>query len=82
MTNVFAGLAVAIWIVHRRCAAPALKQQVCFSVLALLGDMVTPGRYSTRLTHYSLLRTVEDFGLLLVGNGDANALPLPEKVWR
>jgi len=49
----------------------------------LLGDMVTPGRYSTRLTHYSLLRTIEDnFGLLPVGNGDANALPLPEEVWR
>ncbi len=49
----------------------------------LLGDMVTPGRYSTRLTHYSLLRTIEDnFGLLPVGNGDANALPLPEEIWR
>jgi phosphatidylinositol-3-phosphatase len=53
-------------------------------VLAMLvGDMVTPGRYSTRLTHYSLLRSIEDnFGLLPVGNGDANALPLPEEVWR
>jgi len=45
--------------------------------------MVTPGCYSTRLPHYSLLRTTEDnFGLLPVGNGDANALPLPEEVWR
>jgi len=52
-------------------------------VRALLGDMMTSGRYSTRLTRYSLLRTIEDnFGFPPVGNGDANALPLPEEVWR
>ncbi len=49
----------------------------------LLGDMVVPGRYSTRLTHYSLLRTIEDnFGLLPVAAGDANAALVPEEVWR
>lgn len=48
----------------------------------LIGDMVTPGRYSTRLTHYSLLRTIEDnFGLLPVAGGDANATPVPEQMW-
>jgi len=36
-----------------------------------------------RLTHYSLLRTIEDnFGLLPVANGDANASPMPDEVWR
>jgi hypothetical protein len=48
-----------------------------------LGDVVTPGRYAERLTHYSLLRTIEDnFGLLPVANGDANASPMPDEVWR
>ena len=53
-------------------------------VLAMLfGGVVATGRYSTRLTHYSLLRTIEDnFGLLPVGDGDANATPLPDDVWR
>ena len=53
-------------------------------VLAMvLGDVVKPGRYSMRLTHYSLLRTIEDnFGLLPVANGDANATPLPDEIWR
>jgi acid phosphatase len=53
-------------------------------VLALLlGDMVKPGKYSARLTHYSLLRTIEDnFGLSTVGAGDGNASPFPEIVWR
>src|SRR5205807_2689932 len=49
----------------------------------LLGCVDTPGRYSTRLNHYSLLRTIEDnFGLLPVANGDANATPLPDEIWR
>ena len=49
----------------------------------LLGPMVTQGRYSARLTHYSLLRTIEDnFGLLPVADGDARASPVPEEVWR
>lgn len=49
----------------------------------LLGPMVTRGRYSARLTHYSLLRTIEDnFGLLPVADGDATASPVPEEVWR
>jgi hypothetical protein len=49
----------------------------------LLGTMVNPGRYSTPLTHYSLLKTIEDnFGLSTVGAGDRRAAPFPEKVWR
>jgi len=49
----------------------------------LLGPKVTQGRYSARLTHYSLLRTIEDnFGLLPVADGDARASPVPEEVWR
>jgi hypothetical protein len=49
----------------------------------LLGPMITQGRYSARLTHYSLLRTIEDnFGLLPVADGDATASPVPEEVWR
>ena len=49
----------------------------------LLGPMVARGRYSARLTHYSLLRTIEDnFGLLPVADGDATASPVPEEVWR
>jgi hypothetical protein len=49
----------------------------------LLGDGIVPGRYADRLTHYSLLRTIEDnFGLLPVADGDANAPPVPDKVWR
>ena len=53
-------------------------------VLAILvGDGIVPGRYADRLTHYSLLRTIEDnFGLLPVADGDANASPVPDKVWR
>jgi len=49
----------------------------------LLGDVVRPGRYSTRLTHYSLLRTIEDnFGLRPVAAGDSNAATVPDQVWR
>ncbi|HEY1951463.1 MAG TPA: alkaline phosphatase family protein [Gemmatimonadaceae bacterium] len=53
-------------------------------VLAIvLGNGIVPGRYSERLTHYSLLRTIEDnFGLQPVADGDANADPLPPKIWR
>ena len=49
----------------------------------LLGNVVNPGRYSTPLTHYSLLRTIEDnFGLSTVGAGDRHAAPYPETIWR
>jgi hypothetical protein len=48
-----------------------------------LGNVVKPGRYSTTLTHYSLLRTIEDnFGLRTVSAGDRGAAPFPESVWR
>ncbi|HEX3534731.1 MAG TPA: alkaline phosphatase family protein [Gemmatimonadaceae bacterium] len=49
----------------------------------LLGNVVNPGRYSTTLTHYSLLRTIEDnFGLGTVGAGDRRAALFPANVWR
>lgn len=49
----------------------------------LLGNVVNPGKYSTPLTHFSLLRTIEDnFGLSTVGAGDKRASAFPEKVWR
>ena len=49
----------------------------------LLGNVVNPGKYSTTLTHYSLLRTIEDnFGLGTVGAGDRRASLFPESVWR
>lgn len=49
----------------------------------LLGPVVKPGKYGTSLTHYSLLRTIEDnFGLSTVGAGDRRASPFPEEVWR
>jgi hypothetical protein len=53
-------------------------------VLALLlGTVVNPGRYAAPLTHYSLLRTIEEnFGLSTVGAGDRKASPFPESVWR
>jgi acid phosphatase len=49
----------------------------------LLGSVVNPGKYSTVLTHFSLLRTIEDnFGLTTVGAGDRRASAFPENVWR
>ena len=53
-------------------------------VLAMLfGDVVKPGRYGASLTHYSLLRTIEDnFGLAPLDDGDAHASPLPSNIWR
>jgi hypothetical protein len=49
----------------------------------LLGTVVNPGKYPTPLTHYSLLRTIEDnFGLSPVGAGDNRASPFPEDIWR
>jgi phospholipase C len=49
----------------------------------LLGDVVNPGKYSTPLTHFSLLRTIENnFGLSTVGAGDKRAPAFPEDVWR
>ena len=48
-----------------------------------LGDVVTPGRYDAKLTHYSLLRTIEDnFGLEPISKGDRTASPMPASVWR
>jgi hypothetical protein len=52
-------------------------------LLLLLGDVVTPGQYKEELTHYSLLRTIEDnFGIEPLARGDRDADPLPAKVWR
>lgn len=49
----------------------------------LLGDVVKPGRYDARLTHYSLLRTIENnFGLEPLAEGDRNASAMPATVWR
>ena len=49
----------------------------------LLGNVVKPGKYSTPLTHFSLLRTIEEnFGLSTVGAGDKRASAFPENVWR
>ena len=48
-----------------------------------LGDVVTPGRYDAKLTHYSLLRTIGDnFGLEPISRGDRTASPMPASVWR
>jgi hypothetical protein len=49
----------------------------------LLGTVINPGKYAGELTHYSLLRTIEDnFGLATIGAGDRRASPFPESVWR
>lgn len=49
----------------------------------LLGDVVKPGRYGSELTHYSVLRTIEDnFGLAPIADGDVHASPLPNSIWR
>jgi len=49
----------------------------------LLGNVVKPGKHTTLLTHYSLLRAIEDnFGLRSVSSGDRNASTFPESVWR
>ena len=48
-----------------------------------LGDVVTPGRYDSNLTHYSLLRAIEDnFGLEPLADGDRHAAAIPTRVWR
>lgn len=48
-----------------------------------LGDVVNPGRYDAKLTHYSLLRTIEDnFGLEPLTKGDRTAAAMPASVWR
>ena len=48
-----------------------------------LGDVVNPGRYDAKLTHYSLLRTIEDnFGLEPLTKGDRTAPAMPASVWR
>ena len=53
-------------------------------VLAMLfGDVVKPARYSTALTHYSVLRTIEEnFGLAPLADGDGHASTLPSSIWR
>jgi hypothetical protein len=49
----------------------------------LLGPEINPGRYDDDLTHYSLLRSIEDnFGLEPMHSGDREAKALPRKVWR
>jgi acid phosphatase len=49
----------------------------------LLGDVVSPGRYDTRLNHYSLLRAIDDnFGLEPLADGDRHAPSIPDKVWK
>ena len=49
----------------------------------LLGPEINPGRYDDDLTHYSLLRSIENnFGLEPMHSGDRDASPLPHKVWR
>jgi phospholipase C len=49
----------------------------------LLGNVVNPGKYPDPLTHYSLLRSIEDnFRLDPVAAGDKKASPFPESVWR
>ncbi len=54
------------------------------SVLAMLfGDVIKPGRYGTALTHYSVLRTIEEnFGLAPLADGDGHASTLPSSIWR
>jgi acid phosphatase len=48
-----------------------------------LGSVVKPGKYAAPLTHYSLLRMIEDnFRLGRVAAGDTNAAPFPTSVWR
>jgi phosphoesterase family protein len=48
-----------------------------------LGDVVNPGRYDAKLTHYSLLRTIENnFGLEQLTKGDRTAAAMPARVWR
>jgi len=42
------------------------------------GHSIVPARYAERLTHYSLLRTIENsFGRLPLADGDPNATPVP-----
>ncbi len=47
----------------------------------LLGPMVEPGRYSARITHYNVLRTIEAFYHLPALGESALATPI-ESVWR
>ena len=49
----------------------------------LLGGVVNPGQYKNEVSHYSLLRTIEDnFGLEPLASGDREADPLPDAIWR
>ena len=48
-----------------------------------LGDVVNPGRYDAKLSHFSLLRTIEDnFGVEPLTKGDRTAAAMPATVWR
>jgi acid phosphatase len=47
----------------------------------LLGQMVKPGRYDARITHYNVLRTLETFYNLPDMGASANE-PAIENVWR
>src|SRR5512138_999647 len=50
-------------------------------VTVFVGPMVKPGRYPVRITHYSVLRTIEDmYGLPRLGQS-ASAAPITE-IWR
>jgi hypothetical protein len=49
----------------------------------LLGPQINPGRYDDDVTHYSLLKSIENnFGLEPMHSGDREAEPFPDKVWR
>ena len=49
----------------------------------LIGNVVRSGKYTVPLTHFSLLRTIEDnFGLARLAAGDRYAPPFPESVWK
>ncbi len=49
----------------------------------MLADSIAPGEYKQRVTHYGLLRSIENnFGLSPISAGDRDATPIPETVWR
>ncbi len=46
-----------------------------------VGPMVKPGRYAQRITHYDVLRTIEDFYRLPPAGASAQAAPI-DGIWR
>lgn len=49
----------------------------------MLGDNIAPGEYTQFVTHYGLLRTIEDnFDLSPVAAGDRDAAAMPGAVWK